>query len=352
MKKNRFEKRLSNVPQKIWALIAKIDELKGRWVGGTGLSPQILGRLKRSVLMTSAGASTRIEGARLSDEDVEKLMGGMTLKNFADRDKQEVRGYYELLQNVFDSWKFLRFSENAIKSFHNELLKYVEKDTRHKGEYKKGENNVVMTDDKGNVIGVVFETTRAYLAPKEMQELTEWTVQAFKEKKYHSLLVISNFIIEFLKIHPFQDGNGRLSRVLANFLLLKEGYAYTPYVSHEKLIEDNKAEYYIALRRSQKTFGGKSDDISAWLDFFLAVLLKQVETAQELLSDQNIEKILSQKQLSVWRYIESLNEVTPGDIAKQTSIARPTVNQALEKLLQLKRIERIGLGRSTRYRKK
>lgn len=351
MKQNKFEKRLSKVPQRIWALITKIDELKGRWVGGTGLSPQILGRLKRSVLMTSSGASTRIEGARLSDEDVEKLMSGMTLKSFADRDKQEVRGYYELLQNIFDSWKSLRVSENAIKSFHNELLKYVGKDARHKGEYKKNENNVVMTDERGNVVGVVFETTRAYLTPKEMQELVEWTLQSFKDKKYHSLLIISNFIIEFLKIHPFQDGNGRLSRVLTNFLLLKEGYAYIPYVSHEKLIEDNKAEYYGALRRSQKTFDGKSDDISIWLEFFLAVLLKQAQNAQELLSDQNIEKILSQKQLAVWQYIESFHEVTPGDIAKQTGVARPTVNQALEKLLQLKRIERIGLGRSTRYRK-
>lgn len=351
MRKNKFEKRLLSVPQKVWSLIAKIDELKGRWVGGTGLSPQILGRLKRSVLMTSAGASTRIEGAHLSDEDVEKLMSGMVLKNFADRDKQEVRGYYELLRNIFDSWKSLRFSENAIKSFHNELLKYVAKDTRHKGEYKKSENTVVMTDEKGAVVGVVFETTRAYLVPKEMQELVEWTTQAFKENKYHPLLIISNFIIEFLKIHPFQDGNGRLSRVLTNFLLLKEGYAYTSYVSHEKLIEDNKVEYYVALRRSQKTFGKKRDDISAWLDFFLTVLLKQAQNAQELLSDQNVEKILSSKQLAVWQYIDSLNEVTPGDIAKQTNIPRPTVNQALEKLLQLKRIERIGLGRSTRYRK-
>lgn len=351
MHKNKFEKRLLKVPQKTWALIVKIDELKGRWIGGTALSPQILGRLKRFVLMTSAGASTRIEGAHLSDEDVEKLMGGMSLKSFADRDKQEVRGYYELLQNVFNSWKSLRFSENTIKSLHNELLKYVEKDIRYKGEYKKGENNVVMTDVQGNVVGVVFETTRAYLAPKEMQELTEWTAQTFKEKKYHPLLIISNFIVEFLKIHPFQDGNGRLSRVLTNFLLLKEGYAYTPYVSHEKLIEDNKSEYYVALRRSQKTFNGKGDDISAWLDFFLAILLKQAEHARDLLSDQNIEKILSPKQLAVWQYIKSFNEVTPGDLAEQTNIARPTVNQALEKLLQLKRIERIGLGRSTRYRK-
>ena len=137
MKNNQFNKRLQKLPASIWRKIAQIDELKGQWIAGAKLSPQVLGRLKKSVLITSTGASTRIEGARLSDEDVEKLMRGISMQKFRDRDKQEVKGYYELLQNVFDSWKSVRFSENTIKHFHKELLKYVEKDKRHRGEYKK-----------------------------------------------------------------------------------------------------------------------------------------------------------------------------------------------------------------------
>ncbi len=242
---NRFTKRIKKIPQDVWSLISTVDELKGRFVGGASLNPQILGRLKKSVLVTSTGASTRIEGAKLSDEDVEKLMRGLSMQKFKDRDKQEVQGYYELLENVFSAYEKIPFSENSIQHLHRELLKYVNRDTLHRGSYKKVENQVEMLDDTGASVAVVFATTPAWLTGKEMQELMEWTQNAIAEKKIHTLVIIANFIVEFLKIHPFQDGNGRMSRILTNLLMLQHGYEYVPYVSHEKLIEDNKAEYYI-----------------------------------------------------------------------------------------------------------
>lgn len=350
-KNKRFDQWLAQIPADIWLKITQIDELKGQWIAGARLSPQVLGRLKRSVLITSTGASTRIEGARLSDEDVEKMMRGIDIQKFTDRDKQEVKGYFELLENVFDSWKSLKFSENTIKHFHKELLKYVKKDEPHRGNYKKEENKVQMIAAAGKSVGVLFDTTPAYLTPKEIQELVEWTQQVLVEKKYHPLLVIGSFLVEFLQIHPFKDGNGRLSRVLTNLLLLKEGYLYMPYISHEKLVEDNKPEYYLALRQSQKTFKTEHENIIPWLNFFLAIFLKQSQMAVELLSKENIEKLLSRKQLSVWQYLQEVEEATPGEIAKKAKVARPTVNQALDRLLRLKKVERIGLGRSTRYRK-
>ena len=351
IKNNKFNLRLQNIPDGIWLKIAQIDEFKGSWITGAQLSPQVLGRLKRSVLITSTGASTRIEGARLSDEDVEKLMRGINIQKFTNRDKQEVKGYYELLENIFNSWEKLRFNENAIKHFHQELLKYVDKDKTHRGEYKKQENKVYMVDDLKNPIAVLFDTTPAYLTPKEMQELVEWTQAVLKEKKYHSLLIISNFLVEFLNIHPFQDGNGRLSRILTNLLLLKEGYSYMPYISHEKLVEDNKPEYYIALRRSQKTIKTKREDIASWLDFFLTIFLKQSQMAVELLSKEKVEKLLTNKQLVVWEYLNKVDKSTPLEIAEKTKVAYGTVRQALDKLMRLKKIERFGQGRSTRYKK-
>jgi Fic family protein len=315
------------------------------------LGPQVLGRLKKSVLVTSTGASTRIEGARLSDEDVEKLMRGIDLQKFADRDKQEVMGYYELLEKVFESWRHIRFSESTIKHFHKELLKYVEKDKLHRGEYKKGENKVEMIDETGRSVGMLFDTTPAYLTPKEMQELVEWTQEALGKKKHHPLLIIGNFLVEFLQIHPFQDGNGRLSRILTNLLLLQEGYLYMPYVSHEKMIEDNKPDYYMALRKSQKTLKSRNEDITPWLAYFFEIIFIQSRLAVALLSQEQIEKLLSPKQLAVWSYLQSVREATPLQISQQAQVARPTVNQALEKLLRLNKIERLGMGRSTRYRK-
>lgn len=348
--KTKFEKRLIQITSEILTKIARIDELKGQWSIGANLNPYLLGRLKKSVLITSTGASTRIEGSKLADEDVEKLMAGMAIQKFADRDMQEVKGYFELLQNVFEAWEDINFSENTIKHFHQELLKYVEKDKFHKGKYKSKENRVEMVDSEGKRIGVLFDTTPAYLTPKQMQELVEWTENALKNKKIHPLLIIGNFLIEFLSIHPFEDGNGRLSRILTNFLLLKEGYSYMPYVSHEKLIEDQKPNYYMALRKTQKTFKTANEDLTFWLNFFLDTILVQSEQAINLISAENIEGILSKKQLTVWNYLQSVPEVTPREIADKTNIARTTVNKTIIKLMKLKKIERLGQARSIRYR--
>lgn len=346
-----FDLRLNNIPNEIWVKITQIEELKGRWIAGVNLSPQTLGRLKRSVLITSTGASTRIEGAKLSDEDIEKMLRGISIQKFSNRDEQEAQGYFELLQNIFDSWSDLSFNESLIKHFHKELLKHVEKDVQHRGDYKKQENKVVMIDTAGKSVGTVFDTTPAYLTPKEMTELIEWTKQALKKKTHHPILVVGNFIVEFLNIHPFQDGNGRLSRVLTNLLLLQQGYLYMPYVSHEKLIENNKPDYYLALRQSQKTFKTDQPDITSWLDFFLTILLKQSQMAIGLLTKENIESLLSPKQLAVWEFLQTVEQASPNEIAEKAVVARPTVNQVLNKLLHMKKIERIGEGAGIRYRK-
>jgi Fic family protein len=347
-----LDQHINDLPSSVWQKITQIDELKGQWIGGVKLGPQVLGRLKKSVLITSTGASTRIEGARLSDEDVKKLMRGISIQQFSDRDKQEVQGYYELLNNVFNSWDRLKFTESQIKHFHQELLKFVEKDTRHRGDYKKQENLVHMIDEAGHSVGILFDTTLAYLTPKEMQELVEWTQFAIDNQRFHPLLIIANFIVQFLQIHPFQDGNGRLSRILTNMLMLQVGYAYMPYASHEKIIEENKPEYYLALRQSQKTFKTDHETIVPWLEFFLDVTLHQSRKALGLFSDENVEKLLSPRQLEVWQYMQDAIEVTPRELSEKLEIPRPTINQVLNKLLDLKKIERLGLGRGTRYKVK
>lgn len=351
IKNRKFEKRLAQLPPEIFLKIAQIDELKGQWAAGANLNPQLLGRLKRSILITSTGASTRIEGARLSDEDVDKLMQGIAMQKFADRDKQEVQGYFELLQIIFDSWDSIKFSENSIKHLHQELLKYVDKDQDHRGKYKATDNKVEMVNEKGQRVGVIFDTTPAYLTPKYMLELVEWTKYALEAKLSHSLIIVGNFLVEYLNIHPFKDGNGRLSRILTNLLLLQAGYLYMPYVSHEKLVEDQKPQYYLALRKSQRTFKKGSGDIAPWLEFFLDIILAQSKGAISLMSGENIEDLLSNKQIVVWQYLQNVDEATNQQIANVTKVAYATVRQTLSKLVELKKIERIGMGRSSRYRK-
>jgi Fic family protein len=348
--KANFDKRLSNIPNEIISLIAAIDELKGRWTASANLHPQILGRLKQSVLITSTGASTRIEGSRLSDKNIENLMKGIQIQRFKDRDFQEAKSYHELLENIFNSWPTLKLNESTIKHFHSEILKYVDKDAFHRSQYKQVDNQVRMVNAQGKIIGTIFATTPAYLTPIEIRDLVEWTIKELADKKYHPLFIIGNFIVEFLKIHPFKDGNGRVSRILTNLLLLKAGYLFMPYISHEKIIEDNKSDYYLALRKSQLTFKTKKVNIVPWFKFFLKTVLFQSKKALELLSEETVEKILSQKQLTVWLYLQKVKETSPLEISKNTKVVLPTIKQALKKLKDLKKIERIGLGRGSRYR--
>jgi len=348
----KFDHRIKTPDPHIVALLAEIDGIRGEFKGGLRMTPQAITNLKRSTLITSAGASTRIEGAKLNDEEVEKVMRGLAVSKFADRDSQEVQGYLETLQNVFDSYETLPLRESVITSLHNQLLKYSNKDDTHRGGYKKKENTVGVLGPDGKVVQIMFETTKAYLTPKEMQELVEWTADAFEKNRFHPLLIIANFIVEFLKIHPFEDGNGRLSRVLTNLLLLRSGYQFVQYVSHEQIVERRKDEYYIALRKSQETFNTDHDTIAPWLNFFLSVIKEQATKALSYLEEEKVEDTLSPKQYEVWKYLSSVGEAAPGEIVKATDIALGTVRQALDRLVELGKIKRVGRGRATRYKRK
>ncbi|WKZ24714.1 MAG: Fic family protein [Patescibacteria group bacterium] len=345
----KFDLRIKNPEPHIVTLLAEIDGIRGEFKSGLRMTPQAITSLKRSVIITSAGSSTRIEGAKLTDKQVEKVMQGLSVSKFSDRDSQEVQGYLEVLQNVFDSFQTLPLRESMITSLHNQLLKYSRKDDTHRGGYKKKENTVGVLGPDGQVTKIIFETTPAFLTGKEMGELIDWTTDAFEKNRFHPLLLIANFIIEFLKIHPFEDGNGRLSRVLTNLLLLQSGYQFVQYVSHEQIIERRKDEYYLALRKSQETFKTKHDTIVPWLNFFLSVVKEQATKTLSYLQDEKVEDTLSPKQYQVWKYLSSVGEAAPGEIAKTTGIITVTVSQALERLIELRLIKRIGRGRGTRY---
>lgn len=347
-----FDQRLKTPQPHIVALIAEIDGIRGEFKSGLKMSPQAITSLKRSVLVTSTASSTRIEGSKMSDKEVEELMQNLAISKLSDRDAQEVQGYFETLQNVFDSYQTLPLREGVVASLHNELLKYSEKDELHKGKYKTKENMVGMPDFEGKVLKILFATTPAWQTPAEMAELVAWTYAALEESRFHPLLIIANFVVEFLSIHPFEDGNGRLSRILTNLLLLRAGYHFVQYVSHEQIIERRKEEYYLALHKSQETFKTKNDTIDPWLNFFFVVTKEQATKALVFLEEENMEDTLSPKQYEVWKYISSKKETSVSDIVSATGMVLGTARQALERLLALGKIKRIGRGPATRYVKK
>ena len=222
------------------SLIAYIDEFKGAWQLFGRLSPEKFNVLRKVATIESIGSSTRIEGVQLSDREIERLLSDINIDSFVSQDQQEVAGYAYVCEEIFQSFEHIDFTENIIKQLHGWLLKYSDKDQRHKGEYKKLSNNIEAFDASGKSIGIVFMTTSPFDTPAKMHELVLWTQQQLKNKSLHPLLVIGIFIVVFLAIHPFQDGNGRLSRILTSLLLLKAGYAYVPYSSLESIIERNK----------------------------------------------------------------------------------------------------------------
>jgi Fic family protein len=351
----RLSKRLTFSPERteeIFSMVSQIDATKTAFRLTGKLAPQTITRLSQSVIITSTGASNRIEGNRLSDDEVEALYRNMHIRKFKTRDEQEVAGYLQMLELVLVSYQDMPLSESLILQLHKDMLQHSDKDERQRGAYKFGPNRVEAKDAEGNIIGVIFDPTPPHLTPKEMLELIGWYQWADKHDYKHPLIRIGNFIFEYLAIHPFQDGNGRTSRLLTNLLLLQHGYNFTSLVSHEKLIEARKADYYLALNKTQSTWKSDKEDITPWMTYFLSIVKAQADEAVALIDEDNIENLLSEKQLALWNWVQARNEPTFSrkDAIEALNFPPRTIEAIIKKLVELKRIERIGEGRATRYR--
>jgi len=264
-----------NITPQMLTQIAEIDAFKAAWTGFTRLRPEQLKNLRRISTIESVGSSNRIEGNKMSDAQVERFLSRIGKHSFRNRDEEEVAGYAELMNLIFDSHTVIPLTENYVKQLHKILLQHVTKDMVHRGEYKKHQNYVAAFDQNGNEIGIIFQTAEPYDTPRLMGELLDWARRSLNDPYWHPLITIGVFIVHFLAIHPFQDGNGRLSRALTALLLLQYGYAYVPYCSIESFVEASKDGYYRALRRTQKEIWCDCVDYEPWLSFFLTTLQKQ-----------------------------------------------------------------------------
>jgi Fic family protein len=338
------------ITPEILNLIAEIDEFKGAWRALGNLAPETLLRLQKVATIESIASSTRIEGSKLSDRQVEQLLQNLHVQKFSTRDEQEVAGYAELMNTIFLNYQDIPFSENYIQQLHGILLKYSDKDLWHKGAYKQMPNHVVATNADGKQMGVVFETTSPLETPAKMQELVEWTQQALAEGRLHPLLVIGIFILCFLAIHPFQDGNGRLSRALTTYLLLKAGYRYVPYSSLEAVVEQEKQAYYLTLRQTQTTLNLPQANWLPWLLFFLKSLKRQkdnleVKVAREQILLTQVTELAQQ----ILELVRSRGRITMGELELLTNANRSTLRKNLEQLVRNKRLLQNGVGKGTWY---
>lgn len=356
------------ITHKILRLVAEIDEFKGRWQAMGRLAPYRLSALKKIATIESIGSSTRIEGVRLTNAEIERLLTGIQIHSFRSRDEQEVAGYAELMETIFNSWNEIALTENHIKQLHGVLLKHSDRDERHRGDYKTLPNHVEAFDENGKSLGVISKTAPPFDTPRKMEALVAWTNEALNKNSHHPLLIIAAFAARFLAIHPFQDGNGRLSRALTTLLLLRSGYSYIPFSSMERVIEDNKDGYYLSLRRAQPEFGdmtgicpsipdrvpensGVSENtgLREWVDFFLECMASQKNALLKKVERERVIAELPPLSEQIVQLAREHGRVTITGAVKITAANRNTVKFHLKKLVETGHLTRRGTGRGTWY---
>jgi len=336
--------------QKVLNLISKIDLYKGKWNIIEKKENIYLKELRKIATIESIGSSTRIEGVTLTDEEIKELLKNVKVTELKTRDEQEVIGYYDTLEIIYENYANISSSESYIKQLHQMLLKYSDKDSRHRGGYKSLSNKVV-ANYPGGIQKVIFKTTEVHLVDTEMSSIIDWTNEQFEKAEIHPLIIISNFIYEFLSIHPFQDGNGRLSRLLTTLQLLQNDYLFIQYVSFENLIEKSKKEYYQALMEGQKNRGKENENIAKWILFFLN---KLSELTQKLDAKYDVFKskggYLNERQKTIKDYLELNQPMKISDIAKEfEKVNIHTIKKDLQYMKQEKIITSIGKGKGTIY---
>lgn len=336
--------------QKVLNLISQIDLYKGKWNSIEKQENIYLKELRRIATIESIGSSTRIEGGTLTDKEIEQLLNDVKITKLKTRDEQEVVGYYDTLEIIYENYDNISLTENYIKQLHQSLLRHSDKDTRHRGQYKSLSNKVI-ANYPGGIQKVIFDTTEVHLVNSEMNDLINWTNQQFENKEIHPLIVVANFVYEFLSIHPFQDGNGRLSRLLTTLILLQKDYFFIQYVSFENLIEKTKKEYYQALMEGQKNRNNENENISKWTLYFLDklnILTQRLDAKYDVFKSKG--GYLNERQKEIKEYLKENQPLKISDLAKRfDSININTIKKDLQYMKKEKMIKSIGKGKGTVY---
>jgi Fic family protein len=349
----RLDARLREIPpgglHDLVTKLSAIDEFKGWWAGRGLSDPSLLRHLKKRTVEISAAASLRIGGSDRPHMEVRERLGS-GVRNREEPGAAHRTGYAELLRTIFDDHRELCFGQDLILQFHATLLKYSHADQAHRGKYK-------MTPDtarsylRRKMESPALRSTDPDLTPRAMTVATEWARTRLASTTFHPLLVIAGFVLELLAIRPFVNGNGRVSRILTNFLLLRCGYTFVPCASLETVIADRWPEYYLALRQSQAHAHLPRPDITPWLSAFLDAIRMQTRDLRAAIEWRPDASVLSENQLGVLNLLERNAEVTNRLVCSELHLPKDTAKQVLNRLLALNFVRRVGSGRAVRYRK-
>ena len=336
--------------QRILKSISFIDSFKGKWMGLEEKESVYLKELKQIATIESIGSSTRIEGSRMTDSEVKDLLSTIKISSFKTRDEQEVFGYYEVLNLILESYEAIEIKESHIHHLHKSLLQASIKDENHRGNYKRLSNKVVANYTSGHQ-KIIFNTTDPLLVKDEMSKLIHWTSKSIEKEEIHPLIIIATFVYEFLSIHPYQDGNGRLSRLLTTLLLLKSDYDFMQYASMEIEIENRKKDYYDALMTGQRNRGTDNEKINKWILFFLGMLestIKKFENRYAQIKDK--KSYLNERQRQLVQFITDNEPVKINDIVTSlTEFTSYTLKKDVKYLMDEAIVKKIGKASATIY---
>ncbi len=331
----------------------EIERFHGNWQKNSRLKPALIIALKQTTIVTSAGASTRIEGALMSDKQVQELIDkGLETSNVSSRSAREVKGYVKTLTYIYEYFKDIHITEKEIRELHQLLTEDLNEDelpSKQRGCYKDIRNDVVEKNTETGEESLLMETAARGL---ETETLMRQLVESFQKAEADSvnpLIRISIFIVQFLAIHPFRDGNGRLSRLLTVLLTLKE-YEWVQYVSHEKFIEDNKALYYISLKKSQESLKSNNPNLDPWIDFFTLIVSNQAEFISEKINSQDSHKHhFPKNEKFVVDFLQKNGPSSTAELSSKAGITAQGMKMLLARLKKQGVVELRGRGPSAVY---
>lgn len=345
MRKFNFSKEYSTLlTPEIVSLVGKIHEYKGEQALFIEAKADTLTKLVEIAKIQSTEASNKIEGIYTSDERLKKLVQDKTTPH--TRNEQEIAGYRDVLATIHDSFDYIPPKSSLILQLHRDLYKFS--GASYGGNYKTVDNVIAETDTQGNK-SVRFQPLPAWETPEAMDDLCRAYEEAVGQGEMDPLLLIPMFVLDFLCIHPFNDGNGRMSRLLTLLLLYRAGYIVGKYISIEKLIEESKETYYEALQQSSQKWHEEANDYAPFVRYTLGVVAAayrdfstrvQALAASDMSKPDRIREIIK----------GTLGKITKAEIIEQCpDISQITVQRTLADLQKSGEILKLGGGRYTSY---
>lgn len=328
----------------IVTMLSQIHEFKGEQNLFIEAQSDTLTQLVKIAKIQSTEASNKIEGIFTSDERLKKLVTNKTTPR--SRNEQEIAGYRDVLSTIHDSYEFIPVRPSIILQLHRDLYKFSGKSIG--GAYKNADNVIAEEDNEGNRF-VRFQPIPAWETPDSIEALCDAFDDAIARNEADPLLIIPMFILDFLCIHPFNDGNGRMSRLLTLLLLYRAGYIVGKYISIEKVIETSKDTYYEALQSSSQGWHEEENDYAHFVRYMLGVILSayrdfssrvRVLTTRGMSKPDRIREIIK----------DTLGKITKTEIMQKCpDISQVTVQRTLNDLIKNGDIIKIGGGRYTSY---